>query len=562
MNWRVVTVGLLLVALLVVPLASTAGAQPTQDQVKEAIKKGIEWLAAEQNDDGFWDRYEACAVTALAVKKLEHHAVDPKWGLGLPSPFHDDNPYKENIEKGLTWLFDNCVYTMDISAGSPHGDPDSDGDDIGVYFEDNVHGDGTHHRTYSTGIALMAICEAVEMETEITSGPLAGWTYEDVARDTMDYLAFGQNDAGWPRGGWGYQENDGNWSDQSNSGWVTLGLGFAEAPSPDGCGFEVPQFVKDELEIWIDYIQNDPGNEAGQEWCNADQGDCDGGSGYTTPWDWVNILKTGNLLQQMAFVGDTLATQRVTDALDYMARHWNDPNWEPGWRGAAGWPASYQATFTAMKGLTSFGLYHEFGDPPIFWQADFEETLLAEQFTEDPDDPAYGSWPWCDWGDDVLCTTWALLTLQKVAPPPAVPVDIRPQSCPNPLSTKERGVLPVAIVGTEDFDAGQIDPASIRLEGVAPLRWAWEDVAEPFEPYVGKEDCFLDCWGWMGDEAYPGDGYMDLTLKFKAQEVIAALGDVEDGDCLVLHLTGNLMDEYGGGPFVGEDVVWILKKGK
>jgi hypothetical protein len=58
MNWRVVTVGLLLVALLVVPLASTAGAQPTQDQVKEAIKKGIEWLAAEQNDDGFWDRYE------------------------------------------------------------------------------------------------------------------------------------------------------------------------------------------------------------------------------------------------------------------------------------------------------------------------------------------------------------------------------------------------------------------------------------------------------------------------------------------------------------------------
>ena len=81
-------------------------------------------------------------------------------------------------------------------------------------------------------------------------------------------------------------------------------------------------------------------------------------------------------------------------------------------------------------------------------------------------------------------------------------------------------------------------------------------MATPCEPFVGKEDCFEDC-----HEEGP-DCIMDLTLKFKAQELVAALGEVEDGDCLVLHLTGNLMDEYGGGPFVGEDVVWILKKGK
>jgi hypothetical protein len=29
---------------------------------------------------------------------------------------------------------------------------------------------------------------------------------------------------------------------------------------------------------------------------------------------------------------------------------------------------------------------------------------------------------------------------------------------------------------------------------------------------------------------------------------------------LVLHLTGNLKDEFGGTSFEGEDVVWILKK--
>ena len=135
-------------------------------------------------------------------------------------------------------------------------------------------------------------------------------------------------------------------------------------------------------------------------------------------------------------------------------------------------------------------------------------------------------------------------------PPQAVPVDIKPGSCPNPVNVKAKGVLPVAILGTGEFDVTQVDLASVDLEGVAPLRWNWEDVATPF---VGKEDAY-DC-----TEEGP-DGYMDLTLKFDTQEVVSALGDeVSDGDVLVLQLTGMLLD---GNPFVGEDVVVILKKGK
>jgi hypothetical protein len=81
------------------------------------------------------------------------------------------------------------------------------------------------------------------------------------------------------------------------------------------------------------------------------------------------------------------------------------------------------------------------------------------------------------------------------------------------------------------------------------------DVATLFEPFIGKEDAF-DCTeeGW--------DGFLDLTLKFDTQEVVAALGDVSDGDVLVLQLTGNLQEDFGGTPIVGEDVVVILKKGK
>jgi hypothetical protein len=135
-----------------------------------------------------------------------------------------------------------------------------------------------------------------------------------------------------------------------------------------------------------------------------------------------------------------------------------------------------------------------------------------------------------------------------------VPLDIKPTSCPNPLNVKNKGVLPVAILGTEDFDVTQVDPATIELEGVAPLRWDWEDVATPYEPFVGKEDCMEDC------TTDGPDGFLDLTLKFYTQEVVEAIGEVNDGDCLVLTLTGNLFEEFSGTPIIGEDVVLILKK--
>lgn len=168
-----------------------------------------------------------------------------------------------------------------------------------------------------------------------------------------------------------------------------------------------------------------------------------------------------------------------------------------------------------------------------------------------------------------------------------IPVDIKPNSCPNPLNTKSKGVTPVAILGTADFDVTLIDPVTVTLAGVNPLQWNWEDVATPFEPYIGKEDCDLDC------NTEGPDGYLDLTLKFDTQALITALitalGNIEvfevneeelnalesgesdqvtttsgevlnlnAGDCKVIQLEGKLLDET---PIVGEDVVRILKKG-
>jgi hypothetical protein len=144
--------------------------------------------------------------------------------------------------------------------------------------------------------------------------------------------------------------------------------------------------------------------------------------------------------------------------------------------------------------------------------------------------------------------------------PITVPVDIKPGGCPNPWNTKSDGVMPIAILGTAGFDVTTVDPATVRLAGVAPMRSALEDVATPFEPFTGKTEA-LACVS-LGP-----DGFVDLSLKFDSREILAAIQEslgreVVDGTALIVPLTGNLTEAAGGREIRGEDVVVILKKGK
>jgi len=132
-------------------------------------------------------------------------------------------------------------------------------------------------------------------------------------------------------------------------------------------------------------------------------------------------------------------------------------------------------------------------------------------------------------------------------------IDINPGSCPNSFNVKNNGVLPVAVLGTMDFDVTTIDPGSIRLTRepvdcfVQPIRWSCEDVATPFE----GELC--DC------HDLNGDGYMDLTLKFDTQGLVSCLALEEVAEKTIpLTLTGNLKEENGGTPIIGEDCVRVL----
>lgn len=124
-------------------------------------------------------------------------------------------------------------------------------------------------------------------------------------------------------------------------------------------------------------------------------------------------------------------------------------------------------------------------------------------------------------------------------------VDIKPGACPNKLNIKSKGVLSVAVLGTEIFDVYDLDPASCLLEDVAPIQSSYEDVSTP------PSDTGLCACTTAGP-----DGYLDLVLKFDAQEIMDTFGYTIDGDSFALTLTA-----VGNGVlWAGTDCVVIIEK--
>ncbi len=549
-----ITLVVVIFSLLMICLPASLQAAPVEeDQIEASIDAGLVFLASQQSVDGSWGWFDRVGHTGFAVLKMEDRAVE----LGY-DPFDEDYIYSVNIIAGLNFIFSKA-YLMDGK----------------VYFYDTNY----YHSVYETSVAMMAIAASNDpsREVDVSSSVVNTWTYEAVEQGALDYLEFAQN----TDGGWGYYKDEYGTtrSDNSNTGYAVLGLIYAQ----NRFGLTISPSVKTLLSGWIDFIQNDPGT-ADDGW----ESDPDGGSGYVYADNWVNILKTGNLLFEMAFVGDTAETVRAQAAINYIERHWNDANMEPGWKGSYGYPwpidndgdtlydedpvdgidndidgfidedppqPHYQAMYTTMKGFEAMGIETiNVGGEEVNW---FDEFCAAIVYTQSSD----GSWPYDYWAgsNTILATEWALLTLEKVVEIPVIPVfvDIKPGSWPNPINPKSKGVIPVAICGTDEFDVMTIDPATIQITtedllgetGVSPLRWSYEDVATP---YTGEEG---------GGHEITGDGFIDLVFHFDTPEVVETLGLYDyAGTTIPLIIIGNLIEDEGGTPIRGQDFVWILDK--
>jgi hypothetical protein len=124
--------------------------------------------------------------------------------------------------------------------------------------------------------------------------------------------------------------------------------------------------------------------------------------------------------------------------------------------------------------------------------------------------------------------------------------DVQPGSCPNPLALNKQGVIPSALLGSDDFDVHDVDLSTVRLQGTEPDMSMVADLGHPGD----GEPC--DCSGGGPD------GYEDLVMKFDAQLILDSLFPVRAGERRELTLTGNLLD---GTPFEAVDCV-VLRGSK
>lgn len=125
------------------------------------------------------------------------------------------------------------------------------------------------------------------------------------------------------------------------------------------------------------------------------------------------------------------------------------------------------------------------------------------------------------------------------SPDTGIAIDIKPGNDQNNINLKSKGVVPVAILTTDNFDAGSIDPATVTFAGAEPERWKLEDV--------------------------DGDGYDDLLLHFRTQELDLDQDSTEA--TLKAQLTGPITiqstAQVSGGTIVsGTDEVRIVSSKK
>jgi len=114
-----------------------------------------------------------------------------------------------------------------------------------------------------------------------------------------------------------------------------------------------------------------------------------------------------------------------------------------------------------------------------------------------------------------------------------VQIDIKPGSDPNSFNNNGNGVIPVAILGSMDFDVMNIDPGTVELEGVGVR-------------VVGKSNKLLAHF-----EDVNGDSHKDLVVQIEDSDSDHIFSD----GCTMATVSGKLID---GTLFEGQDTICIV----
>jgi hypothetical protein len=185
-----------------------------------AVERGLDWLAAHQNDNGSWslDRFQVnCKHTACSGAGT---VVSDPAGTGLVLlPFlgaghtHQAGTRKQTVARGLQWLLDH--QQADGTWPAP----------------------ADNRPMYGHGMASIVLCEAYGM----TRDP----KLREPAQRALDYIVKAQHPAS---GGWRYKP--GQPADTSVVGWQVMALKSGEM-----AGLTVPPKVFDGVKRWLASVE-------------------------------------------------------------------------------------------------------------------------------------------------------------------------------------------------------------------------------------------------------------------------------------------------------------------
>jgi len=120
--------------------------------------------------------------------------------------------------------------------------------------------------------------------------------------------------------------------------------------------------------------------------------------------------------------------------------------------------------------------------------------------------------------------------------PESVEIDIKPGSDPNSINLKSKGVVPVVLLGSEGFDATEVDASTVTFG--------------PGEATIAHNSAHV--------EDVNGDGYDDMVLHFRTQEL--NLDETSELADLTIYSEDAVDNSYAS--HVGQDEVNIVPKGK
>ncbi|MEJ2696853.1 MAG: hypothetical protein P8013_09410 [Candidatus Sulfobium sp.] len=186
------------------------------------------------------------------------------------------------------------------------------------------------------------------------------------------------------------------------------------------------------------------------------------------------------------------------------------------------YPLKSQELYSLVATTPDNRYYGDAQDTYAFPAGNADITVLSS-FCESPYPYAY----WFSFNDIVT---------QPYTPELGAVIDIKPGSDVNRINLKSRGVVPVAVLTTDDFNATDIDPQSVIFAGAYAVRWQIEDV--------------------------DGDGDDDILFHFRTQDLniddftTAGLTVSVPGSAAAV-LTGGTFE---GIPFSGSDSVDIVPK--